>query len=453
MPPSKPIYVGERGQALPLFAVTLLFLLSLAAFAIDLAILFDARAEAQRVADASALAGASQYFYYADSSAAATAVDSMSRDLAKKNTIRRTAVTAVDIDTVMPDPATFSVGVRIQRRDIPLLFAKVLGFSTKSVRAFARARAAPAGTVACAKPVAIADPWNEPSSGGGVDTLHPYIPNRIWDIPPSPATGIYATMPGIEAWRFYSGAPSKPPGQTYSQSANGFGSTFRNGQTGVYQPALDRDWGRRIVLNIEQPGNQGNGNNGNQGNGNNNGTQEPLFYRNWGLQPVPCGNCVGGNKDVGVAAGVLAGCGIQTSVNKNYEIVNEYNGWRIGPAWQQLVDRDPGASWQEGSPGVPGQVVGSSYGSRMEQWLNSPRVITVAVFDPSVYGAGLPQGQTVKFNNFVSVFVEKPFYVGPAKNNNSQHWVTGIVLKWARGVGDGPGNQTGPTTRALRLVQ
>ena len=51
----------ERGSVVVMLAVSLFAMLALAALAIDLASLRDSRAEAQRVADAVALAGASAF--------------------------------------------------------------------------------------------------------------------------------------------------------------------------------------------------------------------------------------------------------------------------------------------------------------------------------------------------------------------------------------------------------
>jgi hypothetical protein len=51
----------EKGQALPLFAVALVALLFMAGIAIDFATLYVARSEAQRAADAAALAGAQSF--------------------------------------------------------------------------------------------------------------------------------------------------------------------------------------------------------------------------------------------------------------------------------------------------------------------------------------------------------------------------------------------------------
>ena len=52
---------GERGVTLVIFAFFIVFLLGVAALAIDLGLLYVARSEAQRSADAAALAGANVF--------------------------------------------------------------------------------------------------------------------------------------------------------------------------------------------------------------------------------------------------------------------------------------------------------------------------------------------------------------------------------------------------------
>src|SRR4029077_1164943 len=52
---------AERGQTIVLVAVALVSLLGMAALAIDIATLYVARGEAQRAADAAALAGAKMF--------------------------------------------------------------------------------------------------------------------------------------------------------------------------------------------------------------------------------------------------------------------------------------------------------------------------------------------------------------------------------------------------------
>ena len=92
---------NERGSTLALMAVLLFAMLALAALAIDLASLRDARSEAQRVADAVALAGASAFRDYpwtdppTIDSAGARAFD-----IARKNMVRADTIDVRDSNFV-----------------------------------------------------------------------------------------------------------------------------------------------------------------------------------------------------------------------------------------------------------------------------------------------------------------------------------------------------------------
>src|SRR3954471_20610659 len=83
------LVTNERGSTLALMAVILFATLALAGFAIDLASLRSARSEAQRAADAIALAGASAFRDFPPS--AANLIDSVqgrSIDMARREMVR-----------------------------------------------------------------------------------------------------------------------------------------------------------------------------------------------------------------------------------------------------------------------------------------------------------------------------------------------------------------------------
>src|SRR5262245_10442354 len=84
------VLVGnERGSTIVLMAVILFSMLALAGLAIDLASLRDARSEAQRAADAIALAGASAFrdYPFADAATRDSAGQRAWR-IARQNTVR-----------------------------------------------------------------------------------------------------------------------------------------------------------------------------------------------------------------------------------------------------------------------------------------------------------------------------------------------------------------------------
>ena len=80
---------SERGSTIAIMAVMLFAMLAMAAFAIDLASLRSARSEAQRAADAIALAGASAFYDLPSGDATATdEAQTRALDIARLNVVR-----------------------------------------------------------------------------------------------------------------------------------------------------------------------------------------------------------------------------------------------------------------------------------------------------------------------------------------------------------------------------
>ena len=89
---------------------------------------------------------------------------------------------------------------------------------------------------------------------------------------------------------------------------------------------------------------------------------------------------------------------------------------------------------------------GTVTGSNKANWVDSPRVIKVGLFDPNqILTFGNGSNATVTFNNIALFFLEG--IVG----NGNQAAVQGRFLYYAKGSGGGP--VTGPLVRVLRLVQ
>jgi len=189
---------GRKGQVLFVTAAALLALLGLAALSVDIGLLYHARTEAQRTADAAALAGAGALL---QSPGDLNRVRNTVIRFASANTIRGDSIVLLPEDVeVLPDSQL--VRVRILRTAdrgsaVPTLFARALGFREISVRSEAWASSFPAGAVNCLLPLAIPDRWSEgpgnsnwPSS---TDTFQPadgdiYLPPDPL-APSSPGTG------------------------------------------------------------------------------------------------------------------------------------------------------------------------------------------------------------------------------------------------------------------------
>ena len=214
----------RRGAALPLVAVALMALLGMCALAIDLGMAFTARSEAQRVADAAALAGGSAYLDFNVSDVTQPATD-RAYDYALRNTVRNVGVDSSEV-TVQVIPDSMKIRVWITRQTLPTWFARILGIDDVDVGAMAAAQAFQAGEARCLKPFAVPDIWHDTD-----DDTNPQ--NRFWD-------------PG-EDWQF---DPSQGDyylpfgGQNETAYDTGYGSQWRG-------PA--RDYGRQIQIKVSDP--------------------------------------------------------------------------------------------------------------------------------------------------------------------------------------------------------
>lgn len=223
--PVEAIVPDESGSSLALVGLAALVLIALAALAIDLGMLYTARGEAQRVADAAALAGAGGLVVSPGNEDLARA---LATDYAARNPVRGEPVTLRPEDIAVETPEG-RVTVTVHRTDardnaIPTLLAHVIGFETVDVRTSATAEASASGAVRCLLPLAIPDRWAE--VGGDPLTFDPedgdyYIP---WDPddPDAPYTGYSQEDAGTEVLikPFKNGKPNpswyypwRPPGQ------------------------------------------------------------------------------------------------------------------------------------------------------------------------------------------------------------------------------------------------
>ena len=163
---------NESGMTLAFVAILLVILLGLTALAVDLGMLMGARAEAQRVADAAALAGAGVLSGAADDEAVAR---STAIQYAALNDIRKVAAEVLEED-VDVEPDNWLVRVRtfrIEERGNPMtnVFARAFGVDTSDVSAVAAARWNPAGGASCLLPFVLPDRWWIGGVGGPFPTV------------------------------------------------------------------------------------------------------------------------------------------------------------------------------------------------------------------------------------------------------------------------------------------
>jgi Flp pilus assembly protein TadG len=411
--PGRVFRSDRQGGAVVLVAVTMVALVALLALGIDVGMLADARSEAQRAADSAALAGASAFLDFlaeeASDPARERAIEAATSNYIGNGTISEPEV-AVRVDV---DSATVTVAVR--REGVPTWFARVLGRSEVPISATATAQASDAGTAQCLKPFAVPDLWEE--------TQEDLNGNRIWD--------------ENERWRYDAGrdryaAYSGPDGGAME---TGYGSRWRDAFSDARGKRYRRDYGRRIMIKATDPRT----------------AYVPSFFYPWVLpvdeNQAECGEDRGvgnggrggssGGNGRGAASYRRNICSCNASV---IDLETEYliePGNMVGPSYQglrTLIEADPRAHWDDRD----NRVV-SDYGN------DSPRVITVALFDPGVITKG--GRQYIRFNNFARFFIEE--------QASPQDPIMGRFMYYVASAGgtSSTGTRTGSLVKRIRLIR
>jgi Flp pilus assembly protein TadG len=309
-----------RGVSIVLMAITIVATMSAVALAIDIGMLLNARTEAQRAADASALAGAAALITDPDDSAGeATA---LAIEYGARNTVMDIPVVVLPED-VDVDLARARVTVTVRRISargtaVPTWFANVFGVSEVDVEARAAAEAVPTGSARCLKPFAIPDAFDDANGNGIFDA-----------------------------------------GDDYVAADHGYGSDWRNpGNFGDDGLNYENDFGR--PMNVKQGGPSD--------------PPQPGWYYPWDIPQVDGSPAVGGDK----YRWNIGNCNPSViTIGDEYWIEN---GNMLGPTNQgveELIGQDSGAYWN------PDPGVNSVEGSSFDPWYGSPRVGIVPVFDPS----------------------------------------------------------------------
>ena len=392
---------SERGAAIVFVAVSLPALLGFLALGIDLGMLFVARTDAQRAADAAALAGASAFIDNSSDNAVAAAQE-RAMEYARRNTFRNGPIDSSEI-TVTVIPESSKVGVLVRRDSVRTWFGWLFGIRTVPVSAYAAAMANSAGAALCVRPFAVPDMWSD--ANGDRNGNHQWDQGEVWRLGDNPG----------DFYQKYTG-----PGGDAAET--GYGSAWRNPP---YSSTVD-DYGRQIKIKITDP--------------NDVQQMQPGIFLPWSLPDDPnMEDCKGGTGGGGGGAAAyrrnICSCNRSAiSLDTEYELKT---GNMVGPTWQgvnELIQQDPGANWDP----VTNTVTGSAWGS---DWFQSPRIIKVGLFDPTQITG--PGNQTIKFNNFAVMFLDA--------QARSQDPVTGRFLYYASG--SGGGTQTGSLVKALQLVQ
>lgn len=398
----------REGSVLAIVAVMMLALLAIVALAVDLGMAYTARAEAQRTADAAALAGASAFLDYIVTAEAVPEAERRAHDYVARNLVRNQQVDSAQDVNIEIVPEQELVRVWVQRRGLGTWFARFLGVDEMVVNAAAVAQAVSAGAAKCLKPWALMDLWHEATSDAN--------DNRWWDEGENweydPATGdTYSPTTAIG-----DNESADPSGST------GYGSGFRNTASDV-----ENDWGRQIHVKAPDP--------------NSEYVPNPGTFLPWRVGSDDSGaadyrdNIRYCNEDI-----IHLSDGDPTTDHDQYPIET---GNMVGPTFQgvrDLIAEDPNAIWDpSGGPDGDGAVVNSEYG---DSWVDSPRVIKVAIMDPNqLVGSGM---QDIEFNNFALLFLEE--------QAGMQDDVTARFLYFVGGSGGSVGQTTGPLVKIIRLI-
>jgi Flp pilus assembly protein TadG len=165
---------NQRGYVIVTVAGCIVMLLAFGALAVDLGMLYSARASSQRAADAAALAGAFTFLVDPTSPQPATATN-FALNAATNNKVLGVPITAAQVTTSV-DLVNHRVTVTITRSENTYL-AKIMSFNTVTDTVQAVAEASPTATAAvCVKP------W--------------FIPNTVFSSS-APCTACTATPPEV----------------------------------------------------------------------------------------------------------------------------------------------------------------------------------------------------------------------------------------------------------------
>lgn len=436
---------NRRGAALAIVGISLVVILGMGALAVDMGMLIKQRDDAQRAADAAALAGASA-FQDAKPFDAIVPAGEQAREYMAKNyvggTYIDTSVTASYVNggnryitevregvvVVLPDSQ--KVRVIVRRPAVGTLFGRVMGFLNIPIAAKAAARVFDAGAGKCVKPFAFPDFWgdadNDPNN------------NRLEDLGPGQG-------PGGETWE-YASSPDDHY-RAYGDAdgtgvTTGLGSDYRNGSIAEGDRTGTRYWedyGRPIILKKSNPQQ----------------TSSPGFFLPW---VIP-----GSNPGAADYKANIVGCNpAEINLTTDFNIdgsadTSSYDnkpGNMIGPTKQgmdSLIDLDPDACWapstevHEGVTYTTGTVKKLSDANTCTVdypgWESSPRVAIVPLFDP----AQMRSGKTaLRFNNLALIFID------PQLDRHAP--VAGHFLYFVRGTGE-PGPESGSLIKTLKLVE
>jgi hypothetical protein len=423
---SKVIRKDRDGQTLALVAASMLALLLLLSLGIDLGMMYTARTEAQRVADASALAGASAFLDHVKPIDAVDDARDRAEEYAEINFVRNRQVVAEEPEvTIWVIPDSQKVRVRVERTGLPAWFSRLLGYSELRVAAMAAAHAVSAGSSSCVKPFAIPDRWEE-NSGDDVNE------NGIMDFDNNvPCEGAPQCSEN-EVWTFdEAGGDVYRPATDYEpHEATSWGSAWQDPQ--------GRDAGRRLLISPQYALQTG----------------DPGWYQYWQMPesgstcPTKGMNCLRENIQDCINLGDL---GIGDVVNPDGDLEESEQRAAVTPgnrgkplfdAIQDLLNQDRDIYWDNNA-----NAPTYGEGDTRSIW-DSPRVITVLLVHPADIRSGA--SHTMRIADFATLFLEDPLEVYGHTGVDHFKPITGRLLQFGSGQA---GPETGQLQKYLRLIE
>ena len=250
----------HRGVALPFIALLLIVLLGMTALAVDLGILLGVRTEAQRTADAAALAGASVLLLDGQDEDGAR---DAAVDFAARNRVGGQVLTLDRDADVTVDLSRGYVGVRAERttengNPVQTRFARIIGFPVSNVSAWGAAVAGAGNAVRCPLPFALVDRfWRDSEDrlsfwDDAIDRANDtYIQGARTSNPPSPTqpTG-WSNLDIGQAWRIYPERPNQTPtpGWYFPLAFGPGGNVYRDWISGCGDPDTQFVIGQNIDI-------------------------------------------------------------------------------------------------------------------------------------------------------------------------------------------------------------
>jgi Flp pilus assembly protein TadG len=362
----EPVRRREGGAVLVHVAVAMMGLLAFAALTIDLGMLWVARAQAQNAADAGALAGgvALAYVNPTDTDAARAAAVA----IAQRHQVWGQTIAPASLQTAAgacppgaPAIPGECVQVRVSRdtasgTPLPAFFSRLLGVNAANVHATASAKVMAGNATPCPRPLAMADRWND-----RYDTTAPtdsaWLSDDTFDGFDANGT---PTLPAGTADIYDPPTPGTPGTGVTLADLRGVRvvRTITDPSSGLNVPA-----GAMFGLDLERPGAEG--------------EAQAVRYE------MNIGSCRG----------------LPLSIGETVPAFEPHRWFYTYRPLEALIAQDPAAVWDDGEQAV-----------RNSAFNVSPRLITIAVFDPRVYSSqphGPASTPSLVVRNLVGLFVER----------------------------------------------